>query len=55
VPLLAGARASFECEVAHVHDWATHHIVIGTVRQVLVDDAAKPSLVYVDGSYRAIG
>jgi flavin reductase (DIM6/NTAB) family NADH-FMN oxidoreductase RutF len=55
VPLLAGARASFECEVAHVHDWATHHIVIGTVRQVLVNDTAKPSLVYVDGSYRAIG
>lgn len=54
-PLLSGARVSFDCEVAHVHDWATHHIVIGTVRQVLVDDAAKPSLVYVDGSYRAVG
>ena len=55
VPLLAGARVSFDCEVAHVHDWATHHIVIGTVRQMLIDDTAKPSLVYVNGAYRAMG
>ncbi|MBP6852060.1 MAG: flavin reductase family protein [Rhodoferax sp.] len=55
VPVLAGARVSFDCEVSHVHDWATHHIVIGSVRHVHVDAATKPSLVYVDGSYRAIG
>ena len=53
--VLAGARVSFDCEVSHVHDWATHHIVIGSVRQVHVDASTKPSLVYVDGSYRAIG
>jgi flavin reductase (DIM6/NTAB) family NADH-FMN oxidoreductase RutF len=55
VPTLAGARVSFDCEISHVHDWATHHIVIGTVRHVQVDATAKPSLVYVDGNYRAIG
>ena len=55
VPVLDGARASFDCEVAHVHDWATHHIVIGTVRAVQLAPDAQPSLVYADGQYRAVG
>lgn len=55
LPVLDGTRASFDCEVAHVHDWATHHIVIGTVRAVQVAPAASDSLVYVDGQYRAVG
>jgi len=55
VPMLAGARASFDCEVAHVHDWATHHIVIGTVRAVQLAPEAQPSLAYADGQYRAVG
>ena len=55
VPVLAGARVAFDCEVAHVHDWATHHIVIGTVRAVQVAPAAQTSLVYVDGQYHPIG
>ena len=55
VPVLTGSRVSFECEVSHVHDWATHHIVIGTVRAVQVAPAAQTSLVYVDGQYHPIG
>jgi len=55
VPMLSGARVSFDCEVSHVHDWATHHIVIGMVRHVRVGASAKASLVYVNGGYRSIG
>jgi flavin reductase (DIM6/NTAB) family NADH-FMN oxidoreductase RutF len=55
VPLLTGSRVSFECEVSHVHEWATHHIVIGSVLDVHFADKKKQSLVYVDGQYLAIG
>ena len=55
VPVLVGSRVSFECEVAHVHDWATHHIVIGTVLDVHFSSAIKQSLVYSDGACHAVG
>ncbi len=55
VPVLTGSRVSFECEVSHVHDWATHHIVIGTVLEVHFSLAATQSLVYADGQYQAVG
>jgi len=55
VPLLTGCRVSFECQVAHVHDWATHHVVIGTVREVHVSHTAGASLVYADGKYHPVG
>ena len=55
VPVLTGARVSFDCEVSHVHDWATHHIVIGTVLNVHFSLAKTQSLVYADGNYHAVG
>lgn len=55
VPLLTGARVSFECEVSHVHEWATHHIVIGSVLDVHFSHSASQSLVYTDGKYHAVG
>jgi len=55
VPILTGSRVSFECEVSHVHDWATHHIVIGTVLDVHFSLAKTQSLVYADGAYHAVG
>jgi len=55
VPVLSGSRVSFECAVSHVHDWATHHIVIGTVLDVHFASAASRSLVYADGAYHAVG
>jgi flavin reductase (DIM6/NTAB) family NADH-FMN oxidoreductase RutF len=55
VPLLTGSRVSFECEVAHVHEWATHHIVIGSVLDVHFSRVASQSLVYTDGKYHAVG
>ena len=55
VPLLTGSRVSFECEVSHVHEWATHHIVIGSVLDVHFSSALSQSLVYTDGKYHAVG
>ena len=54
-PLLVGSRVSFECEVSHVHEWATHHIVIGSVLDVHFSRIASQSLVYADGAYHAVG
>lgn len=55
VPLLTGSRVTFECEVSHVHDWATHHIVIGTVLDVHFSHTKTQSLAYTDGNYHAVG
>lgn len=55
VPVLLGSRVTFECEVSHVHDWATHHIVIGTVIEVHFSQVPTKSLVYADGKYHAVG
>lgn len=55
VPLLAEANVSFECVVAEVTDWATHHIVIGAVVDVRFAPAIGPALVYHDGRYRSLG
>ena len=55
VPVLTGSRVSFECEVSHVHEWATHHIVIGSVLDVHFSHGHAQSLVYTDGKYQAVG
>jgi flavin reductase (DIM6/NTAB) family NADH-FMN oxidoreductase RutF len=54
VPLLNGCRVAFECIVAHVHDWATHHVVIGTVVEIHFFDAEAGPLAYCDGAYRSV-
>ena len=55
VPLLLGSRVSFECEVSHVHEWATHHIVIGSVLDVHFSRTVSQSLAYSDGKYHEVG
>lgn len=55
VPLLMGANVSFECEVAMVTDWATHHIVIGLIRDARFAAAQTAALVYHQGRYSSIG
>lgn len=52
VPLLLGCRVAFECEVAHVHDWQTHHIVIGHVLDVHFFNSEAAPLAYADGDYQ---
>lgn len=54
VPLLLGCRVAFECAVAHVHDWQTHHIVIGRVLDVHFFKADAPPLAYADGAYQTV-
>ncbi len=54
VPLLAGCRVSFECQVAHVHGWSTHHVVIGAVRAIHFFKPEARPLAYCDGSYHTV-
>lgn len=51
VPMLVEARAFLECIVADVHDWQSHHIVIGTVLDVQVAATPDAALAYCDGAY----
>ena len=51
VPLLVNARASFECVVEKVLDYATHHIVIGRVTDVHLRHPDAKALLYGDGRY----
>ncbi|HRJ68434.1 MAG TPA: flavin reductase family protein [Beijerinckiaceae bacterium] len=55
IPLLMGANVSFECEVAQVTDWATHHIVIGLIRDARFAQAQTAALVYHQGRYGSVG
>jgi flavin reductase (DIM6/NTAB) family NADH-FMN oxidoreductase RutF len=52
-PLLAGALASFECEVVARHDGGDHLIVVGRVLQVRATEAGEP-LVFFRSRYRAL-
>ena len=54
VPLLVGARVSFECVVAQVMDWSSHHIVIGRVVDVHLGPEGSRALVYGDGQYKSV-
>jgi flavin reductase (DIM6/NTAB) family NADH-FMN oxidoreductase RutF len=54
VPLLVGCRTAFECTVALVQDWETHHIVIGSVSDVHFFKSDAPPLTYCDGAYQTL-
>lgn len=54
VPLLAGARVSFECSVADAMEWATHRIVVGRVCDVHFTNPSARPLVYHDGRYTTV-
>lgn len=49
-PYLADAQANIFCEVADVHAYGTHSIVIGRIYQIGVRGPVHP-LVYQDGRY----
>ncbi len=55
LPILAGARVSFECVVAQVMDWSSHHVVIGQVGEVHLGAPGSRALVYGDGQYKSVG
>lgn len=54
-PLIAGAHAWLECEVAAVFDPpGTHAIVVGRLLHFALGDAERPLLFHA-GTYRALG
>lgn len=55
VPLLSGVNAAFDCQVAELHDFATHHVAIGAIHDVRLPDHLAPALIYHDGRYGAVG
>ncbi|QGZ66011.1 flavin reductase family protein [Paraburkholderia acidisoli] len=56
-PRLADALVSFTCRVARTVDVSSHLVVIGEVEHVNLpeDDAARPHLIYHNGTFRQIG
>lgn len=54
-PLLAGARAVFECTVGEIIPRASHLIVIGLVTGVALDREARQSLFYTNGRFISAG
>ena len=48
---LNDAEAVFECSVAAVHPFGTHHIVVGTIDNVHITTGAPRPLLYLDGRY----
>jgi flavin reductase (DIM6/NTAB) family NADH-FMN oxidoreductase RutF len=51
VPVLSDALVAFECEVATIHDYATHCIVVGLVHQVHLNGDGSRPLVYHDRAF----
>ena len=49
-PMLIDAVASFECELAGVHDYGSHSILVGKVGEMR-DRCDGQALLYVDGSF----
>lgn len=50
-PLLEGATASFQCQLATSVLWETHHIIVGKVVSVELSDSAA-ALLYGQRAYR---
>jgi flavin reductase (DIM6/NTAB) family NADH-FMN oxidoreductase RutF len=54
VPLLSGARVSFECIASEAMEWATHRVIIGRVCDVHFAHPPTRPLVYHDGRYTTV-
>lgn len=54
MPFLRDAEAVFQCEVAAVHPYGTHNIVIGQIIEVAVATDEPDPLVYLNGRYRQL-
>jgi flavin reductase (NADH) len=49
-PRLLGAVAHFECTIDRIEPAFTHSIVIGVIRETIIEPAARP-LLYHDGTF----
>ncbi len=52
-PVLKDALAVFDCEVAEVHDFATHRVLFGKVTGLSLGDRLEP-LIYFNRAYRSL-
>jgi len=52
-PALAGALATFDCEIVDVKDLATHRVLFGKVTGLAIGDNLGP-LIYHDRGYRLL-
>jgi cob(II)yrinic acid a,c-diamide reductase len=52
-PALAGALATFDCEIVDLKDLATHRVLFGKVTGLAVGDNLRP-LIYHDRGYRRL-
>lgn len=50
-PMIDGAAANFECQMATEIWWKTHHVIVGEVTSVRLSDAHRP-LLYGGRSYQ---
>lgn len=53
-PLIAGATASFECELKTAMLWETHYIIVGEVTAVTLSDQPEALLYGARGYRRAV-
>ncbi len=53
LPVLAGAKAAFACDLHADHDGGDHRIIVGRVRRMAVDRDREP-LLYLHGRYRRV-
>lgn len=54
IPYLADAQAVFFCKVDLASAYGTHHIVVGLMHEVLVNESEPSPLVYVNGGYACL-
>lgn len=54
LPYLADAQAVFFCRVDMASAYGTHHIVVGLIHDVVVNDAPPTPLIYIDGRYGSL-
>ena len=52
-PVLAGAMASFDCEIVDARDLATHRVLFGKVTGLALADSLKP-LIYFNRAWRTL-
>jgi flavin reductase (DIM6/NTAB) family NADH-FMN oxidoreductase RutF len=52
-PVISGALAHFECELAATHEGGDHTIIVGRVTRFAADTTREP-LVFYRGGYRAL-
>jgi cob(II)yrinic acid a,c-diamide reductase len=53
-PILVGATASFDCEIADMAEVATHTVIFGRVKALRINDGFAP-LLYANRRYHLLG